>query len=281
MIVDCHTHIDFKAHEPDWAGYLAASKMVDASVILAGPETDRGAANEAMARFVRANSDKALGFGVVDPVQDEIEGSFFTSWTGQLGLQGAVLYCAAGGFHPTHSRAMRFYEAAEQAGLPVFFHNSALDVSRDGILAFVQPYLLDEVARAFPRLKIIVGSMGIPFVEQTLALLVRHENVYADLTVRPGNVWQTYNIVVSSHEQGVMDKLVFGSGYPVATAEACIETLLGFNNLMADTNLPTVPRGSLRSVVERNSLELLGIDYSRIKCKDRRLQVHSQEKTDK
>ena len=38
-----------------------------------------------------------------------------------------------------------------------------------------------------------------------------------------------------------------------------METLLGFNMLLADTNLPIVPRGSIRNVIERDTLELLGI----------------------
>jgi hypothetical protein len=56
-----------------------------------------------------------------------------------------------------------------------------------------------------------------------------------------------------------MDKLLFGSGFPAATAGQCIETLLGFNMLLADTNLPTVPRVNIRNIIERDTLELLGI----------------------
>ena len=56
-----------------------------------------------------------------------------------------------------------------------------------------------------------------------------------------------------------MDKLLFGSGFPSGNAGQCIETLLGLNMLLADTNLPTVPRGSIRNIIERNTLELLGI----------------------
>ena len=56
-----------------------------------------------------------------------------------------------------------------------------------------------------------------------------------------------------------MDKLLFGSGFPLGNAGECIETLLGFNMLLADTQLPTVPRASIRNVIERDSLELLGI----------------------
>ncbi len=56
-----------------------------------------------------------------------------------------------------------------------------------------------------------------------------------------------------------MDKLLFGSGFPFGKASECIETLLGFNKLLSDTNLPSVPLSTIRSVIERDSLELLGI----------------------
>ena len=104
--------------------------------------------------------------------------------------------------------------------------------------------------------------MGVPFVDQSLAVLARHQNVYADLTIKPNKVWQTYNMVVAAHEYGVMDKLVFGSGFPSGNAADCIETLLGFNMLLADTNLPTVPRSSISNVVERNALDVLGIKHT-------------------
>jgi hypothetical protein len=121
---------------------------------------------------------------------------------------------------------------------------------------------LDEIARTFPDLKIVIGNMGVPFVEQALAVVAKHENVYGDLTIRPSNMWETYNIVVAANENGVMDKLIFGSGFPYSNASECIETLLGLNMLMADTNLPTAPRSSIRNVIERQSLELLGIKWS-------------------
>jgi hypothetical protein len=154
---------------------------------------------------------------------------------------------------------MRFYESAQELGLPVFFHNAVDPLGANAVLEYAQPFLLDEVAREFANLKIIIGNMGVPFVEQTLSMVGRHKNVYADLTIHPSRIWQTYNIVVAAYEQEVMDKLLFGSGFPSASAGECIETLLGFNMLLADTNLPTVPRGSIRNIIERDTLELLGI----------------------
>jgi predicted TIM-barrel fold metal-dependent hydrolase len=279
MIVDCHTHIDFSVDASDTASFLSAAEKVDACIVLGCPRPDHDQVNETLARFVAAHPGKVVGFGVIDPTQKTVDQDYLTRFTHEWHLQGFVLYCSACGFHPTHSDAMNFYQAVADMELPVFFHNGDLDVSCEGNIAYAQPYLLDEVAKSFPKLKIIIGSMGIPFIDQTIAILARHENVFADLTIRPSNVWQTYNIVMAAYEQGVMDKLVFGSGYPIAEAQACIETLLGFNTLMADTNLPTVPRGSIRAIVERNSLELLSLDYSRIKSQHVVLRPAKKPKT--
>jgi len=279
MIVDCHTHIDLDRQEPDVSGHLAAAEMVDACIVLALPGSDRQRSNQQLAQYVDSHKTRMIGFGIVDPTEDKIDDAFLSVATEELGLKGFVCYCSVHGFNPTHSSAMRFYGAAQELGAPVFFHGGDLDISSKGILEYAQPYLLDEVARTCPDLKIIIGSMGLPFLEQALAVIARHESVYADLTIRPENVWQTYNIVVAAHEQGVMDRLLFGSGYPAGEPEACIETLLGFNTLFADMNLPTVPRGSIRNVVERDALDLLSVEHEQIKQRERKVDAPDKPDT--
>jgi len=260
MIIDCHTHINCAA-DGDVGTYehLEAMQTVDACIVLALPEGPSEQINKKLSEYVSKHKEKMIGFAVVEPVKDNISFKNLTSIKEKLGLDGFVLYCCQSGFHPAHSRAMRFYEAAQQLGLPVFFHNSGT-LQSDSILDYAQPYLLDEIARVFPELKIVIGTMGVPFVEQTLSMAAKHKNVYADLTIKPGNVWQTYNIVVAAHERGVMNKLMFGSGFPSSNAGECIETLLGLNMILADTNLPTVPRGNIRNIIERDTLSLLGIE---------------------
>jgi predicted TIM-barrel fold metal-dependent hydrolase len=258
MIVDCHTHVRSLA-EVDASEHLAAVETVDACIVLAGPDDSHETVNRRLSEYVGRNVAKMVGFAVVDPTQDRIDEKSLRLQVEELHLRGFVLYCSLGGFHPVHSRAMRFYATVQEMGLPIFFHNSSHSLRANAILEYVQPYLLDEVARMFPELKIVIGNMGVPFVEETLSMVSKHEHVFADLTIRPGKVWQTYNIVVAAYEREVMDKLLFGSGFPLGTAGECIETLLGFNMLLADTKLPTVPRGSIRNVIERDSLELLGI----------------------
>jgi hypothetical protein len=271
MIIDGHTHVR-SLDNADTSEHLAAVETVDACIVLATHNGPREEANRNLSEYVGQHRDKMIGFAVMDPIQDRLHDRGLVSLTEKLGLKGVVVYCSMAGFHPAHSQAMRLYAAVHEAGLPVFFHNGSHALDARAILEYAQPYLLDEVARALPELKIVIGNMGVPFVEQTLSMVSKHENVFADLTIRPRKIWQTYNIVVAAHERDVMDRLLFGSGFPAGKASECIETLLGFNMLLGDTKLPTVPRGSIRNVIERDSLEVLGIEHEQIKAQEHRAQ---------
>ncbi len=282
MIVDCHTHVNLSAGEAEVSEHLEAAETVGVCIVLAtltGPSEE---VNKSLADYVGRHREKMIGFAVVEPTEDKIGSRYLAAETHKQGLKGIVLYCAECGFHPAHSRAMRLYELAEELGLPVFFHNGGPSLGHKAILDYAQPYLLDEIARTFGDLKIIIGSMGLPFLEQTLAMAAKHENVYADLTIRPSNVWQIYNTLVAAYERGVMHKLLFGSGFPEGSATECIETLFGFNILFADTNLPTVPRGHIRAIIERDTLDVLGIEHKDIKVQEHnslRAQEHNSVKT--
>jgi predicted TIM-barrel fold metal-dependent hydrolase len=260
MIVDCHTHVKFTTDDVSTSEHLTAAETVDVCIVLASAEDAREKVNKKLSDYVNKHKEKLIGFAVVEPTVDKININSLKSIKDKSGLKGVVLYCSAYGFHPAHTKAMRFYEFAQELDLPVFFHNGGHTLGANAVLEYAQPYLLDQIATEFKSLKIIIGSMGRPFVDQTISMVGKHENVYADLTIKPKNIWQTYNMVMAAHEHGVMDKLLFGSGFPSCNAGQCIETLLGFNMLLADTNLPTVPRGNIRNIIERDTLKLLGIE---------------------
>ncbi|MCK4887123.1 MAG: amidohydrolase family protein [Planctomycetes bacterium] len=260
MIVDCHTHLPKVVEQTGGASELLASaEMIDACIVLAHAGENSEEVNKKLLGYVSSYRDKLLGFAYINPICDAITPKALSNLIEKNNFKGFVVYCCEDKFHPAHSRAMRFYAAAQELEVPVFFDNCQ-PLSSSAVLDYAQSYLLDEIARKYPELKMVIGSMGRPFVNQTIAMLAKHENVYADLTIKPDNIWQIYNIVVSANESDVMDKLLFGSGYPAGSAGPCIETLLGFNKLLADTSLPTVPRGSIRNIVERDSLEVLGIN---------------------
>ena len=259
MIVDCHTHIACSGSSVNTSDHLAACEAVDACFVLAGPGGKSDETNKELSGYVSQNKSTMIGFAVVNPVDDAVTAKAIASLKNKLGLSGIVLHCSAAGFHPAHSRAMRLYEAASENSMPVFFHNAS-HLDSASVLEYSQPYLLDEIARSFKDLKIIIGTMGLPFVEQALTVAAKHENVYVDLSGAAGRVWQIYNFLMSANEFGVLDNLLFGSGFPAAKVQGCMESLLGLNQLLSDTSLPVVPLSSIRGVIERDSLKTLGIE---------------------
>ena len=256
MIVDCHTH--FSDDQRLMSELLGSAEPVDKCIVLGDRQPAFEDVNEKMSEFVNAHKEKMIGFAFIDPTREIYDSRTLRSVTERLGLSGTVVYCADCGFHPTHSKAMRFYEAAEELGLPVFFHNGPA-LRPDSQLEYAQPMLLDSIANHFRNLKIVIGNIGTPFFEQTYAMLAKHENVYADFTINPERPWQTYNAVVFTYENKLTKKLLFGSGFPMGRADSCIETLLGFNRLLGTSYLPTVPRSVISDFLETDTLSILGI----------------------
>ncbi len=258
MIVDCHTHIRCRNERVELSDHLASAQAVDHCLVLACAANPAGQINTELSAYVNKHAAKMTGFAFIDPTVRNVDKKQLQSIRDELGLKGAVLYCSECGFHPAHTAAMKFYAAAEELGMPVFFHNGG-KFNTESVLDYARPYLLDEIARSFPDLKIIIGSMGMPFLEQTLCMAGKHPNVYADLSINPRRIWRIYNTILAAYEIGVMEKLLFGSGFPLGNADECMETLLGFNKLLGDIKLPRVPRGVIRNILERDSLEILGL----------------------
>jgi predicted TIM-barrel fold metal-dependent hydrolase len=261
MIVDCHTHITCPGNPAAPTDHMVALEKADVCFVLPAPDGITREVNRTVSQYVGQHKTRMVGFAIVNPLSDNVGIKYLTFLKRELGLQGIAVYCSEFGCHPAHSRAMRLYEAAEELKMPLFFHNGA-PLSPDAALEYAQPFLLDEIARKFPSLKIIIGSMGKPFIDQALALLEKHPNVYADLTMSPKRVWQVYNAILSAYERDVMAKLIYGSGFPLGSPQAYMETLLGFNRLLGGTNLPAVPRETIRSVIERDTIQTLGLSIA-------------------
>ena len=291
MIVDCHTHI---WQSPDQLGQLdlgnalgaarkraariASQKPIWRSVPAADPDhhwAQSGAVdklivlgfksrylhaeipNRFVSDYVRRFPQTLIGFAGIDPTEESALDEVHTARE-ELRLQGLTVSPANQDFHPADTRAMEVYAEAEKLGMPILFHPSG-QFSEMSKLEYSRPYLLDEIARTFPKLRIVIAQLGQPWVDETVLLLGKHANVYADVSGLLNRSWQAYNALVSVHQNGVIDKLLFGSDFPYTSATECIEALYSLNQLAQGTNLPLVPREALRGIVERDALALLGL----------------------
>ena len=291
MIVDCHTHV---WQSPDQLGQLdlgdlpkrarvqaprvspnrtiwrsipsadvehhwASSGTVDKSIVLGFKSRYLRAEipNQYVADYVKRFPSKLIGFAGIDPTERDAVAEVKAARS-ELQLRGLTLSPANQDFHPTDSRAMRVYAEAERLGMPVLIHPGS-QFTEHSKLEFGRPHLLDEVARSFPQLRIVIAQLGQPWVDETILMLGKHANVFADVSGLLRRPWQAYNSLVSAYEYGVIDKLLFGSDFPYTNATECIETLYSINQLAQGTNLPVVPREALRGIVERDTLTLLGL----------------------
>lgn len=286
MIIDCFTHTwesdsclgrgapaDGRAHasgytcEPHGAAagrHLAAAAPVNTTIVFGFKSRYLGAEipNQQVAEYVRSHADRLIGFAGIDPTEPKEAVAELRRAREELSMPGLSVAPAAQDFHPSNSQAMCVYAEAAQLRMPIVFH-TGIHVSRATKLEYARPVLLDEVARELPELRIVIAHMGYPWVHETITLLLKHTNVFAEISWLLQHPWQAYQALLSAHQCGVMDKLLFGSGFPVAPASLCIESLYSLNHLVHGTNLPTIPREQLRGIVERDALALLGIAGNR------------------
>ena len=212
--------------------------------------------HEQVAGFVSHKPDQRLGFAGIDPKAGDPLASLEQAL--DLGLAGVVVSPAAAGFHPTDTRAMALFEACQDKKIPVLFESGVL-LARETRMEFARPVLLDEVAREFPQLKLVLGSCGDPWVDEGVTLMAKHPNVYAEIAGLVSRPWQLFNALLTAHQLNTIDQVFFGSNYPHTTPEQAIKTIYSVNTLTQGTQLPSVPREQLRTIVERNTLEALGL----------------------
>ncbi len=250
-------------HPPSRAGaeaHKTASEPVDKSIVVGFKSPYLGAEipDRLVADYVRQDPERLIGFAGIDPTDPGEAVRQMRHARDDLGMRGVALSPAAQNFHPCHTNAKACYEAMAELQLPVLFHSGVRN-SRECVLQYGQPVLLDEVAREFPGLRVIIAHMGYPWMQETIALLAKHPNVYSDVSWVLHQPWGAYQALLDAHQHGVMHKLLFGSGFPYTSAAHCIEALYGINHMVNGTSLPSIPREQLRGIVERDALDLLGI----------------------
>lgn len=280
MIIDSHTHIwssleqlgreiadrlrsrstDRLAHcDAGPANHERSMSCVDAALVF-GFRSQRLCAqipNELIAEFVARDPERRIGICGIDPMSadalDQVDAGH------ALGLMGTTVSPACQGFHPAHSAAMRVYERCFELSMPLFV--TMLDpLTAGAALEFARPALWDEVAQAFPRLPIVIGQLGHPWIDETLVMLSKHPNMYADISSVASRPWQLYNALLTASSMNIMEKLLFGSGFPFDTPAQAIEAMYSVNSYSHGTQLPSVPRSLIRGIVERDSLACLGIE---------------------
>jgi predicted TIM-barrel fold metal-dependent hydrolase len=213
--------------------------------------------NDAVAAFVREVGGQTVGFMSVDPTRHDAVAEI-ERCHGDLGLRGIKLGPIYQGTSPLNPLTMRVFSTAERLGLPVMIHQGAI-FANAGRLADANPLLLDDVAIAFPELRIVIAHMGHPWVYETAVVMRRNRNVYADTSAIANRPTVLATALSAAKEYGVLDKVLFGSDSPMVSAESEVAALARVVAHMQQFALTPVTDEELQAILHRPSFELLGI----------------------
>jgi hypothetical protein len=213
--------------------------------------------NDFIAEYAARYPGRAVGLASVDPndaaAADEFERSITT-----LGLRGLKLSPVYQGFDPWSPSAWRLYEMADSFDVPIMFHmGGAYDP--EAALEWGNPLLLDRVCRAFPGLRMIIAHLGQPMIQETVMLMRKNQNVFADLSARFHRKWQLYNGLQIAIEYKVTDRILFGSDFPVMTTCEAVETFKAINDWGDGIRLPPISPELIDEIIYQRPLDLLGL----------------------
>ena len=244
-----------------WADYEDAFRDVEVSVaftIARDRTTVDSALNDRVAEFVAAAPARRIGFLSIHPevrgAEDELERA-----RTDLGLKGIKLGPNYQVFDPLGPAALRVYELAERHGLPILFHQGASPV-REAPLRYAHPLVMDEIAIRFPDLRVVMANMGHTWQRETIVTIRKHPHLYADVSALFYRPWSFYEGMRLATEWGVLDRLLFGSDFPIATPAETAAGLRAVNDPIAGTGLPPVPLDAVEEIIECDPLPLLGLD---------------------
>jgi len=279
VLIDYHTHVGTEEH---WgpvfleesrrmrsSGVSIATTLdahreelskVDRAVVLAFKSIalDFEVPNDYVAEYVKTDPNRFIGFMSVDPhdphAMQEMERAHQ-----ELGLRGLKMSPIYQAFHPMDPRALPIYAYAERHGIPMLVHQGTT-FPRVAPLKYAHPEMLEDVAIAFPDLRIIVAHLGHPWEVETIALVRKHPHVYTDISGLYYRPWQLYNSLMLCQEYGVMHKLIFGTDFPVTKVDETIEGLRSINRFVEGTRFPIVDPDHIEAIIHRNILGELNLE---------------------
>jgi predicted TIM-barrel fold metal-dependent hydrolase len=277
MIVDVHSHNHQPEHwgdehktnwEPAYGepypvvtpeSYDAAMTAagVDVAIVfgLAASRAGVHTPNAFVADFCAKATTPTIAFTALDPLD--------TDWREQLdeaielGFKGVKLYPVLSLFDPMSPDFDDFYRICTANGLVLLWHMGATP-SPQGRLSVSQPLVVEEVARRHPDLKQVMAHMGHPWQRDANVVLRKQRNVYADVSASWSRPMDGFLALVHAQEWNVVDKLLFGSDFPLWDPAFALEQFRRLATLRAG-DLPFVLEETVESIIHRDTLALLNL----------------------
>jgi uncharacterized protein len=179
--------------------------------------------NEEIAEAAQKNSDMMIAFASIDPHKGKMGAREARRLIEEHGVKGFKFHPTVQGFYPYDRMAWPLYEVIAEHRMPAIFHSGHSGIGSGmpgggGLrLEYSNPMHLEDVAIAFPDMKIIVAHPSWPWQDEALSLALHKPNVWIDLSgwspkYFPPQLVQFSNTLLK-------ERMLFGSDYPLITPE--------------------------------------------------------------
>lgn len=225
------------------------------------PSVDK--ANDYIADLVKSYPDNFIGFCAVNPkyrgvnaAVKELERAII-----DLDLTGLKLYPIYDHYSPDdRDLAFPIFRKAQELSIPIMIHQSSTLVI-DAPIKYARPYLLDDVGRAFPKLKILICHAGFPWVEECIVLVAKHPNFYIDIS--------SFNSIISEKEMLIflykckaygmpLSKVCWGTDYPCKEfPEKLLKKFLNINNHATKLGVEPISQKNLDLMLGENFINFI------------------------
>ncbi|MDX2415840.1 MAG: amidohydrolase family protein [Xanthomonadales bacterium] len=181
--------------------------------------------NEKYAKLIKQFDGRAIGFAGFDPTAGEQAVNDIEYALKELGFKGLKMIGSLLGLDINDRAFYPCYEKAQELGVPIMMHTGS-GLIMGSRVKHVRPLMVDDVAFDFPGLKIICAHLGCWDYMDVHSMLVRHPNVYSDLSAWALDPRYTSLIPWKLFEQTVSNKIFLGSDYPAAqTPKEALESV--------------------------------------------------------
>jgi len=219
--------------------------------------------NAYIAKIIKDYPDRFIGFAGIDPRREkeainELERCY------SFGLKGVKLWPITG-FYPDDPKFYPFYERVQELNMPILCHTGACPPGT--YMKYNKPIYIDTIAVDFPRIKIIMAHMGIPWQHEAMAVAAKNRNVYFDISS-----WQLpfrnrahffHQSLIEAKQICGVKKILFGSDWPLFTPQLtqmewvqAIEKL-ETPQLLKDMGFPSFTDEEKNMILGRNAENIL------------------------
>ncbi|MTI81614.1 MAG: amidohydrolase [Firmicutes bacterium] len=178
--------------------------------------------NGSVVDFVNQFPNKFVGFYGVDPHKGMNAIKELKHAVNKWGMRGAAIDPYLAQIYANDAKYYPIYAKCCELEIPLIITTGPATLVPNAVIDHVAPRYIDFVARDFPELKIIISHGGYPWVNESIFVTQRNENVY--LEISEYELFPQSEAYIQAANTEISDKLLYASAHPFQDFKDTLET---------------------------------------------------------